>query len=241
MTFSSGSWAGGGETGNCLSQIFCVQGEDIATVSASLDRGAFWRGYIYAGQSKEELPDDLTLARQQFGDLADTLRGCNIQGRYMTLQWDLDNGFTENYDPRFCYGLRILPEEEEELRQASEHQSVFDFFDGAEMTVTVTFTDGTVETQKFRLDSGYFQGTMDEATGLYVDLKEDDGSGGELVVHGVQAQRAGLAGPGGRHRPHQQFLRRPLAAGGPEPGVPRRHGRPGRRRAPPSWRRRTAR
>lgn len=189
VTFSSGSWAGGGETGNCLSQIFCVQGEDIATVSASLDRGAFWRGYIYAGQSKEELPDDLTLARQQFGDLADTLRGCNIQGRYMTLQWDLDNGFTENYDPRFCYGLRILPEEEEELRQASEHQSVFDFFDGAEMTVTVTFTDGTVETQKFRLDSGYFQGTLDEVTGLYVDLKEDDGSGGELVVHGVQAQR----------------------------------------------------
>ena len=187
VTFSSGSWAGGGETGNCLSQVFCVQGEGIATVSASLDRGAFWRGYIYAGQSKEELPNDLTLARQLFGDLADTMRGCLIQGRYMTLQWDLDNGFTENYDPRFCYGLRILPEEEEELRQATEHQSVFDFFDGAELTVTVTFTDGAVETQKFRLNTGIYQGTLDEATGLYVDLTED--TGGEDLVHGVQARR----------------------------------------------------
>ena len=143
----------------------------------------------------------------------------------MTLQWDLDNGFTENYDPRFCYGLRILPEEEEELWQASEHQSVFDFFDGAEMTVTVTFTDGTVETQKFRLDSGYFQGTMDEATGLYVDLKEDDGSGGELVVHGVQAQRLDWPVRGDDTvRTSNSFGGR---GGGPEPGVPRRHGRPG--------------
>ena len=189
VAFSCGSWAGGGENGNCLSQVFCVQGEGIATVSASLDRGAFWRGYIYAGESREELPNFLTLARELFGDLADSLDGCAGQGRYLTLQWALDNGFTEDYDPRFCYGLRITPEELEQLRQATEHQSVFDFFDGAELTVTVTFTDGAVETQKFRLDSGYFQGTRDEATGLYVDLKEADGSGGDPVVHGVQAHR----------------------------------------------------
>lgn len=188
VIFSSGNWAGGGEeNGTKVSQVFCVQGEDIQTVSATLDRGAFWRGYIYAGESKEDLPDEHTLARQLFGDLADTLEGCNIQGRYMTLQWDLENGFTENYDPRFCYGLRILPQEVEELRQAEEHKSVFDFFDGAELTVTVTFTDGSVETQKFCLDTGRFQGTLDEATGLYVDLTEDTGTGD--LVPGVRAQR----------------------------------------------------
>lgn len=187
VTFSCGNWAGGGENGNCLSQVFCVQGEGIATVSASLDRGAFWRGYIYAGESAEELPNFLTLARQMFGDLADSLDGCAGQDRYLTLQWVLDNGFTEDYDPRFCYGLRILPEELEQLRQATEHQSVFDFFDGAELTVTVTFTDGAVETQKFRLSAGRFQGTLDEETGLYVDLREDTGA--EVLVPGVQAQR----------------------------------------------------
>lgn len=183
VTFSSGNWAGSGR----LSQIFCVQGEDIAAVSASLDRGAFWRGYLYAGESKEDLPNPLTLARQLFGDLADSLGGSNGQDRYLMLEWDLDNGFTENYDPRFCYGLRILPEELEQLRQAPEHQSVFDFFDGAELTITVTFTDGAVETQKFRLSTGRFQGTLDEATGLYVDLRED--AGAEVLVPGVLAQR----------------------------------------------------
>ena len=187
VIFSCGSWAGGGENGNCLSQVFCVRGEGIATVSASLDRGAFWRGYIYAGESAEELPNFLTLARQMFGDLADSLDGCAGQDRYLTLQWVLDNGFTEDYDPRFCYGLRILPEELEQLRQATEHQSVFDFFDGAELTVTVTFTDGAVETQKFRLSTGRFQGTLDEETGLYVDLRED--AGAEVLVPGVQARR----------------------------------------------------
>lgn len=188
VTFSSGNWAGGGENGNCLSQVFCVQGEEIATVSASLDRGAFWRGYIYAGTSREDLPNYLTLARQMFGDLADSLDGCAGQGRYLTLQWVLENGFTEDYDPRFCYGLRILPEELEELRQAPEYQSVFDFFDGAELTVTVTFTDGAVETQKFLLDTGRFQGTLDEETGLYVDLTEETAGAADLVP-GIRAQR----------------------------------------------------
>lgn len=187
IMFSSGNWAGGGGESTKVSQIFCVQGEDIQTVSATLDRGAFWRGYIYAAEDENSVPNYLTLARNEFGDLADTLEGCNIQGRYMTLQWDLENGFTEDYDPRFCYGLRILPEEMEELRQAEEHKSVFDFFDGAELTVTVTFTDGSAETQKFRLATGRFQGTMDEATGLYVNLTEDTGTGD--LVPGVQARR----------------------------------------------------
>lgn len=73
------------------------------------------------------------------------------------LEWPLENGFVEKYDPRFCYGLRILPEEEAAMEQAPEYQSVFRFFDGAELRITVTFTDGTEETQVYRLETGFLR------------------------------------------------------------------------------------
>lgn len=110
MTFSSGNWAGGGENGTCVSQVFCVQGENIATISASLDRGAFWRGYAYVAEDEDSLPDGSALAEEVLGDSADI--EWSQQGRYLMLEWPLENGFVEKYDPRFCYGLRILPEEE---------------------------------------------------------------------------------------------------------------------------------
>nr|WP_326190333.1 M23 family metallopeptidase [uncultured Oscillibacter sp.] len=188
VTFSSGNWAGGGENGTCVSQVFCVQGENIATISASLDRGAFWRGYAYVAEDEDSLPDGSALAEEVLGDSSDIQ--WSQGGRYLMLEWPLENGFVEKYDPRFCYGLRILPEEEAAMEQAPEYQSVFHFFDGAELRITVTFTDGTEETQVYRLETGIFAGTLDENTGLFVNLTEADATTPpENLIPGIRATR----------------------------------------------------
>ncbi len=185
--FSNGNWAGGSEDGKKLSQIFRIQGEGIKTVSASMNKGAFWRGYIYAAEDEKSVPNEITLSRKLFGVDPE---GCGVQGRYLTLEWNVENGFTEDYDPRFCYGLRILPEEVEAMEAAEEYQSPFTFFDGAVLSITVTFDDGTAETQNYCLRADLFQGTRDEETGLYVDLTEElDPEQADNWFKGIQAKR----------------------------------------------------
>ena len=185
--FSNGNWAGGSEDGKKLCQIFRIQGEGIQTVSASMSKGAFWRGYMYAAEDEQSVPNEITLSRELFGTDPES---CGVQGRYLTLAWNVENGFTEEYDPRFCYGLRILPEEVEAMEAAEEYQSPFTFFDGAVLSITVTFDDGTAETQNYCLRADLFQGTRDEETGLYVDLTEElDPEQADNWFKGIQAKR----------------------------------------------------
>lgn len=189
VIFSCGNWGGGTpETGNMLSQVFQIYGEEIKTVSASLDRGAFWRGYTHVYQEGETRLNARSLGEKLFPDMP--VESANRSGDYLSLQWPLENGFTETYDTRFYYGLRILPEEEEMLRASEEHKSIFDFFDGATLTVTVAFDDGTKETQRYLLHTGNFQGTRDEETGLLLDLTENlNPAMSDNWVHGIRAER----------------------------------------------------
>ena len=110
--------------------------------------------------------------------------GSDEMHMYADLCWKLDNGFTDEYDPDVSYGL-WLPSRQEDADddlQDSRHKSV-DGFEGAKLTVTITFNDGSEQTRSMTLHTGK----------LGVEYK-DDTSGPSLtgeVLTDAQAEEQG--------------------------------------------------
>ena len=138
--------------------MFKVTGDNIETVSASIDKGGLYR--------TERL--DITEADAQaimtgeFAPVADA-DDIMVQSEPEQNKWWVDasyrveNGFVEAYDPSTSYGLWGEPQPvdmaaEDDLRDAWHAR--IDEFDGATLTVTVTFTDGTTDTQTLTLHTG---------------------------------------------------------------------------------------
>ena len=138
--------------------LFKVTGDNIETVSASVDKGGLYR--------TERL--DITEADAQaimtgeFAPVADA-DDIMVQSEPEQNKWWVDasyrveNGFVEAYDPSTSYGLWGEPQPvdmaaEDDLRDAWHAR--IDEFDGATLTVTVTFTDGTSDTQTLTLHTG---------------------------------------------------------------------------------------
>ena len=138
--------------------MFKVTGDNIETVSASIDKGGLYR--------TERL--DITEADAQaimtgeFAPVADA-DDIMVQSEPEQNKWWVDasyrveNGFVEAYDPSTSYGLWGEPQSVDmaadgDLRDAWHDRT--DEFDGAILTVTVTFTDGTTDTQTLTLHTG---------------------------------------------------------------------------------------
>lgn len=138
--------------------MFKVTGDNIETVSASIDKGGLYR--------TERL--DITEADAQaimtgeFAPVADA-DDIMVQSEPEQNKWWVDasyrveNGFVEAYDPSTSYGLWGEPQSVDmaadgDLRDAWHDRT--DEFDGAILTVTVTFTDGTTDTQTMTLHTG---------------------------------------------------------------------------------------
>ena len=138
--------------------MFKVTGDNIETVSASIDKGGLYR--------TERL--DITEADAQaimtgeFAPVADA-DDIMVQSEPEQNKWWVDasyrveNGFVEAYDPSTSYGLWGEPQSVDmaadgDLRDAWHDRT--DEFDGASLTVTVTFTDGTTDTQTMTLHTG---------------------------------------------------------------------------------------
>lgn len=138
--------------------LFKVTGDNIETVSASIDKGGLYR--------TERL--DITEADAQaimtgeFAPVADA-DDIMVQSEPEQNKWWVDasyrveNGFVEAYDPSTSYGLWGEPQSVDmaadgDLRDAWHDRT--DEFDGATLTVTVTFTDGTTDTQTLTLHTG---------------------------------------------------------------------------------------
>lgn len=202
IVFDSGSgFAQPKEDGNfqfysgCL---FRVTGENIKSVSASMDKGSLYREKVIslpsesvrAAAARGEAPEVQGAAMVQQYTMAEDPDDPNAEW-FAEAFWELENGFEETYDPDAAYGFRAALTEEEmnssEDLQQSWHHSV-DYFDGAQLSVTVTFTDGTTQTQKLHLKTG-------KLAVEYVEGKEGPQLTGELAadpdkpyVYGVYAE-----------------------------------------------------
>ena len=196
IVFDSGSGTDDPDKGFFSGCLFKVTGEDIKTVSATIDRGAVYRTKTIKDTSADR--DEWVRAMHQGTnpelDGADEVMvwGVDENEMYADLCWKLDNGFTDEYDPDASYGLWLpsQPESEDDDLQASWHESV-DGFEGAKLNVTVTFNDGSEQTQSMTLHTGklaveYKDGTS--GASLTGEVLTDEQAATEGYIYGVYAE-----------------------------------------------------
>ena len=160
IVFDYGSGADDPEKGFYSGCLFKVTGEDIKTVSASIDNGAIYRTKTVKDTSddRDEWVRSMHQGTNPELDGADTVMvwGSDEMHMYADLCWKLDNGFTDEYNPDASYGLWLPsePSEDENADLQQEWHENVDRLEGTKLTVTVTFADGSTQTRTMTLHTG---------------------------------------------------------------------------------------
>ena len=156
------SWsAEGGHYTGCL---FQVTGENIRTISLAIDREALYRSRTLTNLSREEVQNYLdaeangTEYRLSSGEgVIHAVYGEEEEGPLtMEVVTDLGAAVTEGYDPEVRYGF-LIPDTGDidwDRDPRAANQESIDRMDGAGLTVTVTFTDGSEQTKTYTLSTG---------------------------------------------------------------------------------------
>ena len=200
IVFDTGNGADDPEKGFYSGCLFKVTGEDIKTVSATIDKGAVYRTKIVKDTSdnRDEWVRSMHQGTNPELNGADTVMVWGngpeegAEQMYADLCWKLDNGFTDEYDPDASYGLWLpsRQESEDDDLQDSWHKSV-DGFEGAKLNVTVTFTDGSEQMQSMTLHTGKlaveYKGEASGAS-LTGEVLTDEQAAAEGYIYGVYAE-----------------------------------------------------
>ena len=156
IAFSAGEGMINPGEGDFTGCLFRVTGEDIASVSLSIDRGGLYRYRLLENLTEEEL----AYYREHMGtpELATAAISRTDDGVwYMPEMSALGSSVQEDYDPDIRYGFWVAPEEmawNTGLGISTEAQRDADYFDGAVLTVTAVFENGGEHTRTYRLHSG---------------------------------------------------------------------------------------
>jgi len=195
IVFDTGSGADDPEKGFYSGCLFKVTGEDIKTVSATIDKGAVYRTKTVKDTSadRDEWVRSMHQGTNPELDGADRIMvwGSDEMHMYADLCWKLDNGFIDAYDPDASYGLWLssMPETTDDDLQDSWHAAV-DGFEGAKLTVTITFTDGSEQTRSMTLHTGKLGVEYkDDTSGpsLTGEVLTDEQAAAEGYIYGVYA------------------------------------------------------
>ena len=195
IVFDCGSGVDDPEKGFYSGCLFKVTGENIKTVSATIDRGAVYRTKTVRDTSadRDEWVRSMHQGTNPELDGADRIMvwGSDEMHMYADLCWKLDNGFTDAYDPDASYGLWLpsQPETTDDDLQDSWHKAV-DGFEGAKLTVTITFTDGSEQTRSMTLHTGKLGVEYkDDTSGpsLTGEVLTDEQAAAEGYIYGVYA------------------------------------------------------
>lgn len=199
IVFDTGSGADDPEKGFYSGCLFKVTGENIKTVSATIDKGAVYRTKTVKDTSadRDEWVRSMHQGTNPELDGADTVMVWGngpeegAEQMYADLCWKLDNGFTDAYDPDASYGLWLssMPETTDDDLQDSWHAAV-DGFEGAKLTVTITFTDGSEQTRSMTLHTGKLGVEYkDDTSGpsLTGEVLTDEQAAAEGYIYGVYA------------------------------------------------------
>ena len=199
IVFDTGSGADDPEKGFYSGCLFKVTGENIKTISATIDKGAVYRTKTVKDTSadRDEWVRSMHQGTNPELDGADTVMVWGngpeegAEQMYADLCWKLDNGFTDAYDPDTSYGLWLpsQPETTDDDLQDSCHKAV-DGFEGAKLTVTITFTDGSEQTRSMTLHTGKLGVEYkDDTSGpsLTGEVLTDEQAAAEGYIYGVYA------------------------------------------------------
>lgn len=161
-TSGQGSWSA--EDGHYTGCLFQVAGENIQTISLAIDREALYRSRTLTDLPGEEvqkyLEAEASGTEYQLPGGGDVIAAVYSEGEEdpLTLEvvTDLGASVTEDYDPEARYGF-LIPDTGDidwEGDPRAANQESIDQLDGARLTVTVTFTDGTEQTKTYTLSTG---------------------------------------------------------------------------------------
>lgn len=175
IVFDDGAGTDSEEKGFFSGCLFRVTGDNIKTVSATMDKGGLYRAKTFIDIDKDELYEMLRAGDSALRDgksaapaIAENAADPRLAGAdlvmpygtedgawYTDACWKMENGFTEVYDPDTSYGFwaESRPFDEEADMREAWHSSI-DQFEGAKLTVTVTFNDDTQQSQTLTLHTG---------------------------------------------------------------------------------------
>ena len=188
-----GHWsAEGGHYTGCL---FQVTGENIRTISLAIDREALYRSRTLTDLPGEEvqkyLEAEASGTEYQLPGGGDVIAAVYSEGEEepLTLEvvTDLGASVTEDYDPEARYGF-LIPDTGDidwEGDPRTANQESIDRLDGARLTVTVTFDDGSEQTKIYTLSTGQLKVEYEEdgTMTLLPQLAGDD----DPWIYGVYA------------------------------------------------------
>lgn len=199
IVFDTGSGADDPEKGFYSGCLFKVTGENIKTISATIDKGAVYRTKTVKDTSadRDEWVRSMHQGTNPELDGADTVMVWGngpeegAEQMYADLCWKQDNGFIDAYDSDTSYGLWLpsQPETTDDDLQDSWHKAV-DGFEGAKLTVTITFTDGSEQTRSMTLHTGKLGVEYkDDTSGpsLTGEVLTDEQAAAEGYIYGVYA------------------------------------------------------
>lgn len=132
LAILSGEGSMDAELGGFTGSLFQVTGEEIRTVTLSIDKGGLYRNRLHTDLTQE----DMAAARKAMeeGTMVPAVISQDENGVWsMSEMTVLGESVTEEYDPEVQYGFWIPPEElvtDREEDQEQFHANV-DFFDGA--------------------------------------------------------------------------------------------------------------
>lgn len=181
------------EAGVFTGCLFQVEGEDIETISLSIDRGGLYRYQLHTGLT----PEEMTAYREAMADgslLTAAISQTEEGVWYMPEMSTLGASVTVPYEAGVQYGFWVPPGEmtlDPSMDPWAESAANVDVFDGGTLTVTVTFADGTEQRRDYRLSTGRLlvEWNEDGSQRLLPQLAEGD----EPYRYGVLAAPA--AGP----------------------------------------------
>ena len=185
------------ESGHYTGCLFQVVGENIRTISLAIDREALYRSRTLTDLPGEEVQK--YLEAEASGTEYQLPGGGDVIGAVysgdeaeegplaLDVVTDLGTSVTEDYDPEAYYGF-LVPDTggidwEGDPREAN--QESIDRLDGARLTVTVTFADGTEQTRTYTLSTGKLRVEYGEdgTPTLLPQLAGDD----DLWIYGIYA------------------------------------------------------
>lgn len=150
---STGIW--NPRQGDFTGCLFQVTGENLQKVTLSVDRGGLYRSETRTGLTEEAI--QAIWKEEEDGKLV-----CNVYGteedapENAEIMTALGDHVTVEYDPAVSYGFWVppeeLPEETDDLRQ--DMWNGIDVFDGAHLTVEVTFADSKTQSRVYTLSTG---------------------------------------------------------------------------------------
>lgn len=177
IIFSSGDGEGGADWGFFSGSLFKVTGENIKSVSMKVNKGGIYRQreYYYTEEQMNDMLKDSpngnividgsdTVMLSSDSDMKNwTADACWVLGKDAEADYNADDLFGFWIDGATYEQLQN--DEDDDLR-VSWHKTT-DYFDGAELEITVSFDDGSEKTEKLSLKTGKLEVDYDDNGNMF--------------------------------------------------------------------------